>query len=56
MTLQDIYKEFQEAPSKVAYLTTNRIALQKFDINVNALIESWSTGEWVSKKDKNIPN
>jgi len=40
----------------VAYLTTNRTALQKFDINVDALTDAWSTDTWVSKKDKNTPN
>jgi hypothetical protein len=56
MTLKDIYKEFKTAESKVGYLTTNRKMLEKFDIKVDALIESWTTGEWVSKKEKNEAN
>jgi hypothetical protein len=58
MELQIHYENFQALQSdddRVSYLKTHKDTLETFDLNVDNLIEAWSTGMWTwnSKRGTN---
>ena len=54
--LLKIYYEINLVDDKINYLKNNKERIEKFNINVINLINSYLQDEWVSKRERNIPN